>query len=142
MRKRPHQPVDPLAPDGPLWTSPPTMSRASSSCSRMSSSSVRPSVERVQAGYPDCVAYQNGKRVRNRIRVSLPELRVHRHDPRSAIGSSAGLMTGLPSRSASSHELRREFGLASTSGSVQSAEYFEGPLGCSEGDPWSIGASV
>ena len=50
-------------------------------------------VARVQAGFPDCIAYQDGKRVRIEFAYRSRNFMVHRHKASGCDCSSAGLIT-------------------------------------------------
>lgn len=69
-------------------------------------------VERIQGGFPDCIAYRNGKRVRIEFEYRSRNFAVHRHKPRGCdwivcwIHDWPAVPSGLRVV-----ELRREFGL-------------------------------
>jgi hypothetical protein len=69
-------------------------------------------IERVQAGFPDCVAYRNGHRVRIEFEHRSRNFAVHRHDPHGCDWIVCWIhdWPGVPSR-LRVVELRREFGL-------------------------------
>jgi hypothetical protein len=39
-------------------------------------------IERVRAGYPDCIGYRHGKRIRIEFEYKSKNFRIHKHDPR------------------------------------------------------------
>jgi hypothetical protein len=69
-------------------------------------------IEILQAGFPDCVAFQRGKRTRIEFEFRSSNFRVHRHDPKGCdlivcwIDDWSSAPPGLRVL-----ELRREFGM-------------------------------
>lgn len=69
-------------------------------------------VERVQAGYPDCLAYKDGKRIRIEFEYRSKNFVLHRHNPRDCDWIVCWIddWPAKPSR-LRVVELRKEFGL-------------------------------
>ncbi|MGH7410021.1 MAG: hypothetical protein ACREJ6_03015 [Candidatus Methylomirabilis sp.] len=69
-------------------------------------------VERVHAGYPDCLAYKDGKRVRIEFEYRSRNFAIHRHNPRGCDWIVCWIhdWPGVPSR-LRVVELRKEFGV-------------------------------
>ncbi len=69
-------------------------------------------VERVRAGYPDCVAYKDGQRIRIEFEYRSRNFAVHRHNPSACDWIVCWIhdWPGVPSR-LRVIELRKEFGL-------------------------------
>lgn len=69
-------------------------------------------IERVQAGFPDCVAYRAGKRVRVEFEFRSRNFALHRHDPKGCDWIVCWIHD-WPAKPDHLHiiELRREYGL-------------------------------
>lgn len=106
------------------------------------------SVERVQGGFPDCVAYQGGKRIRIEFEFQSRNFELHGHDANKCdwIVCWSHNWPGVPNR-LRVVELRREFGLGfnvwfqpvgadykDTLASIDSSNRWSVPSLASEGD--------
>src|SRR3990172_7087379 len=69
-------------------------------------------VERVQAGYPDCTAYRDGKRVRIEFEYRSRNFKLHRHDEKECDWMVCWIhdWPGVPEK-LRVVELRKEYGL-------------------------------
>lgn len=97
-------------------------------------------VERVQSGFPDCVAYQDGNRVRIEFEYRSRNFRLHGHDPAGCDWLVCWIhdWPGVPEK-IRVIELRREFGLGfNVWFQPVSGEFAEGLATIRVSDQWSV----